>query len=341
MNNYILADHLLQFGLNALIGFSLFTLLVEGSIRLFKIHNFRLQSILRLIPPLKLIIEPILWFLPSSAAFVNASLFSCSHPIQKFLYSYLSEGSQRELNLHGLKTVSGHLLLQAPHSLIEIGLISLAIIGLGKIGHFVVQYWKAFSDYRAIRKGARSHLRPIFNLKLIEQLKRNKTKIFFSKEIEIPLAGWRNSILFPEVLSKELTQNEFEAVIAHELAHLRWHDSLTRLILQTISTLYWWVPMKHWLKKVEQGQELASDLSVHQYDLHPFDLASALHKTIQKKEQTNLQCAAFAKRGKNLLLKRFEVVLNPSKIRKQNKVLATLAVLIVLGSLLALGFAIC
>lgn len=77
------------------------------------------------------------------------------------------------------------------------------------------------------------------------------------------------------------TQN-YEAVLAHEIEHIRHKDSLTRLILDFIESIFWWVPTKWLHKRIEEGQEVGCDLKCKKYGIHPNDLASAICKSIGK-----------------------------------------------------------
>jgi len=345
MNSYLLADQLLQYALNALTSFILFSLLTEGIMWLLKIRNPRLRASFRLIPPVRLAFEPLFWFLPSGPTIINASIFSCSHPIQHFLFGMLSGASKEELGIYGLKTVTGSYFLMLPMFLINAAIVILTAVSLYRIVAMILQYAKSVSKIKGVRERGVVNSRPIFTEKLQDRLEKQQTQIVISPEVQVPLASWGNSIIFPENLAKELTQKEFESVISHELEHHLWRDTLVRMFYHLVAAVYWWVPMRKWLNKLENEQEIASDISVDRYDLEGLDLATALQKTAQMQQFQHYKCAAFARRATitrgQILIDRIKAVLNPSVQLKQNKVSATAGVIIMLGLALILGFVIC
>lgn len=161
-----------------------------------------------------------------------------------------------------------------------------------------------------------------------------------TEEIQVPLAGWGKRIFFPKMLAESLTQEEFEAVVAHELEHHRWNDTILRALCYGTAALFWWVPMRSWLRKLEQEQEFACDASVYKYGLDGLVLASALQKTILKKQEARYYpCAAFRSIDARPLLERLRAVLFPKE--KQNKWAMAAALSLLLGILPLLGFAIC
>lgn len=87
------------------------------------------------------------------------------------------------------------------------------------------------------------------------------------------------TILFPQHLLGQLTQEEFEAILAHEAAHLRWYDGLARLYVDAISTLFWWIPAQWLRRRLVLSQEYACDDSSRQLDIPAVDLASAIVKS--------------------------------------------------------------
>src|SRR5690606_24065287 len=131
-------------------------------------------------------------------------------------------------------------------------------------------------------------------------------------------AAWGNCIIIPQDLFEKLHQSEYETVIAHELEHLRWRDTLVRMLYNALAALYWWVPMNAWLSKLEQEQELASDFSVHTYALKGIDLAAALKKTFETRHERLYKCAAFVRRASTRqgqpFRERIHAILNPAPL---------------------------
>lgn len=144
------------------------------------------------------------------------------------------------------------------------------------------------------------------------------TKIFTSTEVEVPCAFHR-TIIFPEKLIKELSQSEFEAIVVHELDHLRWKDSALRSAQHMLATFFWWIPTKKWQSRLALCQELACDAKISKFNLLPIDLASAIAKAArgaQKSSRKNSTCLPlmfFVEKGQ--LLSRVKALVNPAKQR--------------------------
>ncbi|MCC5832349.1 MAG: M56 family metallopeptidase [Chlamydiales bacterium] len=339
MNSYIFAGHLLQRALNALFGFLLFSLLTEIVLPLFKIRNDRFKASLRLIPPLRLALEPLWSMIPSAWSVVNISIFSCSHPLQYFLFKHLPTVERDAMAQYGLKTLTGNLLMHLPPFMIYAALAGILALSLYRMAGCIVSCLRSASRIKRIQsKGNKNRL--LFKKILSSKLERLGVEIVLTEEITVPFAGWGKRIFIPKKLVETLTQKELEAVVAHELEHLCWKDTLFRAICRSAAALFWWVPMKRWLQKLEHEQELACDASVYKYDLEGIDLASALQKTLKEKQNARYYpCAAFQPTTGKLLLHRLQTVLNPK--RKQSRWYAAAATAFLLGLIPLLGFVIC
>ncbi|MGB3799977.1 MAG: M56 family metallopeptidase, partial [Lewinella sp.] len=97
---------------------------------------------------------------------------------------------------------------------------------------------------------------------------------------------WRPFILFPIGLVNDLSSDEVQAILRHELAHLRRRDHLWQALQQCVVTLFFYHPLVHWLcRRLDREREFACDdlaarqigpgiyaralLRVANYSLHP------------------------------------------------------------------------
>jgi beta-lactamase regulating signal transducer with metallopeptidase domain len=85
-----------------------------------------------------------------------------------------------------------------------------------------------------------------------------------SAAIEPGLIGiLRPVLLLPEGLSERLSSEELEAVVAHELCHLRRRDNLTAAIHMIVEALFWFFPITWWLgARLIDERERACDEAV-------------------------------------------------------------------------------
>jgi beta-lactamase regulating signal transducer with metallopeptidase domain len=345
MNTYLIADQTLQHILNALFSFLLFSFLTAFCIRLFSIKSYRLKAFFRLLPPIRLALEPLFWLLPAKAAFFNAGIFSCSHPLQYFVFSNLPDAAQQELLHHGLYTISGILLIAIPLPLTMIIIAAIVAFSTYRFLTTLVLYTASIRKYKEIQQRAICNPRPITQLKLLQNIRKLRIVIVASDEVAVPVAVWGKCIIVPKDLMPKLSQEEYEAILSHELEHLAWYDNVTRAFCRILSAFYWWVPMDKWTRKMEHEQELACDFSLFRYGIPGFNLASALKKTIQNQSKTDFRCAALTHNSKPTakhgVLERIHLCLLSPYQTKQNPFGALLGILILFSLFLTVGFTIC
>lgn len=131
----------------------------------------------------------------------------------------------------------------------------------------------------------------------------NKTRILVSSVLDIPCAIHQGRcIIFPAQLLEKLSTEEFEAIIVHELDHLRWRDSYLRMALQLLCAFFWWIPTKRWQSRFEQMQEFACDAQISKFNISPIDLASAITKTAQtiKNNRPRLPAVCFVESSRTV-----------------------------------------
>ena len=74
-------------------------------------------------------------------------------------------------------------------------------------------------------------------------------------------------IVIPAELSKRLSANSLDAVLLHELIHLRRHDAWRRRIETVVSALLWWLPIT-WIarSRLRELEELCTDAAVLRWE---------------------------------------------------------------------------
>jgi TonB family protein len=71
------------------------------------------------------------------------------------------------------------------------------------------------------------------------------------------------TIVWPAGLSERLTDDELEAVLAHEIAHVERHDNLMAWLQIAAETLFWFYPLTWWLgTRIVNERERACDEEV-------------------------------------------------------------------------------
>jgi beta-lactamase regulating signal transducer with metallopeptidase domain/HEAT repeat protein len=87
-------------------------------------------------------------------------------------------------------------------------------------------------------------------------------RVLQSTRVSVPmLVGWlRPVILLPVSVLTGLTPLQIEAILAHELAHVRRHDYLVNLLQTVVETLFFFHPAVWWLSgRIREERENACD----------------------------------------------------------------------------------
>lgn len=146
---------------------------------------------------------------------------------------------------------------------------------------------------------------------LRQRLMNKRTSILVSPLVPVPCAiGFVNpQILIPCDLIKSLSQQQYEAIIAHELEHIRWYDAVSQELVKLICAFFWWIPTSFWRQQLELEQEWACDRQTQQYAISSVTMAETLylaaryiqHRPLKVISTTFIRHSHFMKRLKALL----------------------------------------
>ena len=76
---------------------------------------------------------------------------------------------------------------------------------------------------------------------------------------------WRPVLLLPEGIATRLTEQQLNAILAHELTHIRRRDNLTFALHMLVQTIFWFHPLVWWLgTRLIEERERACDEAVLQ-----------------------------------------------------------------------------
>jgi beta-lactamase regulating signal transducer with metallopeptidase domain len=116
-------------------------------------------------------------------------------------------------------------------------------------------------------------------------------------------------ILVPLAAINHLTTQQLEAVLLHELSHIKRYDYLINLIINFIQTILYFNPfVKAFVKTVEREREKSCDEMVMQFQYDSYEYASAL-LILEKRHYSSKPLAVAASGKKNDLLHRVELIL--------------------------------
>lgn len=124
------------------------------------------------------------------------------------------------------------------------------------------------------------------------------------------LGIWRPIIVMPRGLSQKLTDDEFESVLMHELAHVARRDNLVGVLQMALCCLLWFHPLI-WLikRKLLDEREKACDEAVVKCENKPKVYASGLLKVVQYGLHSQQSTAGIANAASANLKKRLELIM--------------------------------
>ncbi len=88
---------------------------------------------------------------------------------------------------------------------------------------------------------------------------------------------FRPTVLLPEGIFKTLERPQLEAILAHELSHIRIRDNLTAAIHMIVEAVFWFYPLVWWIgARLVEERERACDESVLAQGREPREYADAI-----------------------------------------------------------------
>jgi bla regulator protein BlaR1 len=103
----------------------------------------------------------------------------------------------------------------------------------------------------------------------------------------------RPVLLLPRGITDRLTPEQLQAIVAHEICHVRRRDNLTSAIHMVVETLFWWHPAVWWLRtRLIAERERACDEQVLRELGEPQAYAEGILNVCRFYHESPLACAA-------------------------------------------------
>jgi bla regulator protein blaR1 len=104
---------------------------------------------------------------------------------------------------------------------------------------------------------------------------------------------FRPVLLLPERIMENLTPDQFDAVLTHELRHLRFRDNLTAALHMCVETLFWFHPIVWWIgARLMDERERDCDEAVLRQGGRPGDYARGIVQICQTYVEPPLTCVS-------------------------------------------------
>nr|WKN39214.1 carboxypeptidase-like regulatory domain-containing protein [Tunicatimonas sp. TK19036] len=170
--------------------------------------------------------------------------------------------------------------------------------------------------------------------KLMARLQiRQSVRVESTERTKVPLTiGWiKPVILIPVSLLTSLPTDQVEAIMVHELAHIKRQDYLWNLIQSAAEVVLFYHPVYWYISSVlERERELACDALTVATTRQPRTYAQALLE-IAARASAPIPTQSLAASGKRGLLSRIQQIMNPDAPRKNISVLPFLLLLSMLS----------
>lgn len=149
----------------------------------------------------------------------------------------------------------------------------------------------------------------------------------------------RPALLLPVGIVDCLTTREMEAIVAHELCHIRRRDNLTTAIHMAVESLFWFHPLVWWLgARLIEERERACDEEVLRTGGDPLAYAEGILKICEVYLASPLACVVGVTGGD--LKRRIEAIISNRTVTSLNytrKAVLTVAAMITVAVPVAVG----
>jgi bla regulator protein BlaR1 len=139
-----------------------------------------------------------------------------------------------------------------------------------------------------------------------------------SARLEPGVFGIRKLVLLlPEGITERLTPPQLEAVLAHELCHVRRRDNLTATIHMAVEAIFWFHPLVWWIReRLVEERERACDEEVLRATVDPQTYAEGILNVCRFYLESRLVCVS-GMTGSNLK-KRIDAIVANHHVARLN-----------------------
>jgi bla regulator protein blaR1 len=137
----------------------------------------------------------------------------------------------------------------------------------------------------------------------VDALRRLESSLGVRKPIRLVLSpDWmepgifgifRPVLIWPEGISRHLDDRHIEAILAHEVCHVRRHDNLTAVLHMLVEAVFWFHPLVWWMgARLEEERERACDEEVSLLYREPKIYAESILRVCKFCSESPLACVS-------------------------------------------------
>lgn len=184
---------------------------------------------------------------------------------------------------------------------------------------FVFRLANSLSEIRSLRKQAT----PLHDFEIHQLAQSIAKKLGIQKNFELQtyhnaqspmtFGTFKPVILLPAALVFQLTPHQLEAILAHELAHVKRNDYLVNLLLSGLEVIFFFHPCYWWMSQtVKELRENAADDLAMKAGIQPKVLATSLAEVINFAIENTPKLSLTASKKRNPTLLRIRRILGYS-----------------------------
>lgn len=191
---------------------------------------------------------------------------------------------------------------------------------------FLFRLVNSLSEIRSLRKSSSA----VTDFKLQKIVYKMAGKMGIKPDVQLrttdtgvsPLTfgAFKPMILLPAGLILQLSPAQLEAIITHELAHVKRNDYLVNLLLSSLEVIFFFHPCYWWMNNtLKELRENAADDLVMKAGIEPINLATSLAEVLNFAKQNPPELALAASKKRNPTLQRIKRMLGyPAQNYPQN-----------------------
>ena len=234
-----------------------------------------------------------------------------------------------------------------PASLTPAATVSMLLLAIWSCGTgaMLLRWW---ARYRRIAMVARAAT-PVRDGRAWVALRRLEARQGITRPIPLVLSDaplepgvfgiLRPVLLWPRSIARRLGPNQVQAIVAHELAHVRRHDNLAAALHMVVEAVFWFYPLVWWVGgRLVDERERACDEAVLGLGTEPGAYAESILKTCRFYVESPPACMAGVT-GSDLE-KRIEDIMTNERVKVLTvgrKLLLTLVAITAIGGPIAIG----
>lgn len=211
---------------------------------------------------------------------------------------------------------------------------------------FLVRFGTSLADLRILSNKNHEMVDPKW-MQVLEQLMdllqlKKPIKLLKTIHLDMPVTYgvWKPVILIPASLFFQLSPVQLEAILAHELAHIKRYDYLVNLFQSLLEVIFFFHPVFWWINRTarELRENACDDMAINM-GIAPKDLAHGLANVLNHAHKPNPEMAMAAAQTKNPTLDRIKRIMGVKTSPTQPTTLTsfTMMITLLIGATLMVG----